>query len=56
MENPTKYPRTKESLQKTMKVAQRELEDGRLKVDVLSSLVDLIEKLGGKDGRQPAST
>jgi len=47
-----KYPRTKRALEHAMKVVQRELEDGKLKVDLLSSLVDIMDKLGGNSGRR----
>lgn len=40
-----KYPRTRKALESLMKIVQRELEDGRFKVKVLSDLVDLIERL-----------
>lgn len=50
-----KYPRTKKSLEKTMKVAQRELPDDKLKVEVLDSLITLLDKVGGKDGREPSA-
>jgi len=40
-----KYPKTKEAIERTMKIVQRELEDGKLKVEMLSSLVDLRDKI-----------
>lgn len=46
-----RYPRTKKSIEQTMKIVQRELEDGRLKVEVLDLLVNLREKVG--DGSKP---
>jgi len=47
-----KYPRTRKALEKSMKIVQRELEDGKLKVDLLTNLVDLRDKLDndGKEG------
>lgn len=51
----TSYPRTEQALKAAMKVAQRELPDEKLKVDILGSLVELVEKVGGKDGREPDS-
>ena len=52
METTTKerYPRTRKALDQVMKIVQRELEDGRLKVDLLSDLLGLKEKL--EDGRR----
>lgn len=44
------YPRTKKAIEVSMKVVQRELEDGRLKVDLLSGLLELRERLDN-DGR-----
>jgi len=40
-----KYPKTERTLSLLMKVVQRELEDGKLKVQVLSDLVDLKERI-----------
>jgi len=40
-----KYPRTRKALEKSMKIVQRELEDGKLKVDFLTILLDLRDKL-----------
>lgn len=45
----TKYPRMSKVIEQSMKIAQRELEDGRLKVDILTRLLELKEKL--EDGR-----
>lgn len=45
----TKYPKTKKVIEQSMKIVQRELEDGRLKIDLLESLLGLKEKL--EDGR-----
>ena len=48
-----KYPRTKKALESLMKIVQRELEDGRFKVKILSDLVDLIERLDN-DEKEPS--
>jgi len=50
-----KYPKTKKALERAMKVAQREMDDDRLKVTLLSSLVDSVEKVGGKDGTKQSA-
>ena len=50
-----KYQKTQESLRRTMKVVQRELPDDKLKVELLDGLVDLLDKVGGKDGREPGT-
>jgi hypothetical protein len=44
-----RYPKTRKVLEQCMKVVQRELEDGRLKVDLLSGLLELKERLDGKE-------
>lgn len=41
------YPKTKQALEAAMKVAQRELPDEKLKVEVLESLVILRDKVNG---------
>lgn len=46
-----KYPRTRKVLKTLMKIVQRELEDGKLKVQLLSDLVDVQEILDN-DGRE----
>jgi hypothetical protein len=50
-----KKSKTEEALRKAMKVAQRELPDDKLKVELLSSLVDFLEKVGGKDGTKQSA-
>jgi len=47
-----KYPKTKKALEQAMKVVQRELPDGKLKVEMLSQLVDLDERIGS-NGNKP---
>lgn len=47
-----KYPRTRKALKTSMKIVQRELEDGKLKVKLLSVLLDLVEKLDS-DKKEP---
>lgn len=44
------YPRTRKVIELSMKIVQRELGDGRLKVDLLTGLLELREKLDN-DGR-----
>ena len=51
----TSYPKTEQALKTAMKVAQRELPDEKLKVVVLGSLIDLVEKVGGDNGRESSS-
>lgn len=46
-----KYSRIRKGIEYTMKVVQRDLENGRLKVEFLSTLLDLRERLD-KDGRE----
>ena len=46
-----KHSRIKKGIEYTMKVVQRDLEDGRLKVDFLNALLDLRERLDN-DGRE----
>jgi len=46
-----KYPRTKKALEASMKIVQRELGDGKLKVHFLTVLVDLRDKLEN-DGKE----
>lgn len=46
-----KYPRTRKVLEKSMKIVQRELEDGKLKVDLLTILLELRDKLNN-DGKE----
>jgi len=48
-----KYPKTNKALTAFMKIVQRELPDGKLKVEVLSVLVDVKEKLDN-DGKEPS--
>ena len=43
-----KYPRTRKVIEHAMKVVQRELEDSMLKVELLSILLDVRERLDGK--------
>lgn len=45
-----KYPRTKKAIEQSMKIVQRELEDGRLKIDLLGRLLELKETIEN-DGR-----
>lgn len=47
-----KYYRTDRALRKLMKIVQRELGDGELKIELLSGLLDLIRKLDN-DGKEP---
>jgi hypothetical protein len=46
------YPRTKKVIEQSMKIVQRELEDGRLKVDILSDLLSIKEKLENDGSRE----
>ena len=39
------HPRTRKAIEQSMKIVQRELEDGRLKLDLLNGLLELKEKL-----------